>query len=75
VSDDNPFVESLFRTLKFRPGYPSKPFESLELARKWVADFVDWYNNEHLHSAIGHVTPADRHRRRDGAILAARKAV
>jgi putative transposase len=61
VSDDNPYSEALFHTLKYRPSYPSKPFSSIEEARQWVAGFVAWYNTEHLHSAIGFVTPDDRH--------------
>ncbi len=61
VSDDNPYSESLFRTLKYRPNYPSKPFESIEAAQAWVDGFVDWYNNEHLHSGIGFTTPVSRH--------------
>ena len=40
VSDDNPYSESLFRTLKYTPAYPNKPFESIEAARKWVHGFV-----------------------------------
>lgn len=72
VSDDNAICEAIFRTLKYRPGYPRKPFESLEAARAWVATFVAWYNGEHLHSAIKYVTPNDRHEGRDVAILAAR---
>jgi len=73
VSDDNPYSESLFRTLKYRPAYPRGPFASIEAARQWVEDFVAWYNTEHLHSAIGFVTPEDRHTGRDVAILAARQ--
>ena len=75
VSDDNAICEALFRTLKYRPGYPRKPFASLEEARRWVAGFVAWYNGEHLHSAIRYVTPNDRHERRDVAILAQRHDV
>lgn len=75
VSNDNPFSESLFRTLKYRPEYPGKPFASLEAARSWVKDFVRWYNTQHLHSAIRFVTPEDRHAGREAAILAARQAV
>lgn len=75
VSDDNPYSEALFRTLKYRPWYPSRPFESIEEARAWVASFVTWYNEEHLHSAIGFVTPQDRHAGRDKAILAKRREV
>ena len=72
VSDDNPFAEALFRTLKYRPGYPSKPFATIESARAWVLGFVAWYNGEHLHSGIRYVTPDDRHAGRDKAILAQR---
>ena len=75
VSDDNPYSESLFRTLKYVPHYPDKPFESLEAAREWVHTFVTWYNESHRHSAIGFVTPAQRHRGEDVVILEARKAV
>lgn len=73
VSDDNPFAESLFRTLKYRPEYPVAGFASLEDARRWVGAFVSWYNHEHQHSGIGFVTPADRHDGFDVAILAARR--
>jgi transposase InsO family protein len=73
VSDDNPFVESLFRTLKYCPEYPSSGFACVEQARLWVAKFVAWYNNEHQHSGIGFVTPAARHAGDDVAILAARR--
>ncbi len=75
VSDDNPFSESLFRTLKYRPHFPRKPFESLEAARTWVEDFVAWYNEVHLHSAIGFVTPAARHGGHADEILEARRDV
>lgn len=73
VSDDNPYSESLFRTLKYTPAYPSKPFESLETARVWVHGFVQWYNEAHRHSAIRYVTPSQRHCGEDVAILADRK--
>ena len=75
VSDDNPFAESLFRTMKYRPHYPRRPFKTLEDARTWVAQFVRWYNTQHLHSALNYVTPEDRHNRRDVEILAARDRV
>ena len=73
VSDDNPYSESLFRTLKYTPAYPNQPFESLTAAREWVHRFVQWYNEEHRHSAICYVTPGQRHRGEDAAILADRK--
>jgi putative transposase len=73
VSDDNAYAESLFRTLKYCPEYPSKGFATVEDARAWVDRFVRWYNNEHLHSSIGFVTPSARHDGDDVAILAARR--
>ena len=75
VSNDNPYSESLFKTLKYRPGYPSQAFADLVEARKWVSGFVDWYNKEHLHSAIGFVTPAQRHAGEDQPLLRRRKMV
>ena len=75
VSNDNPFSESLFRTLKYVPEYPRDGFVTVEAARAWVAAFVAWYNHDHKHSGIGFVAPADRHAGRDVKILAARRAV
>lgn len=75
VSDDNPFSESLFRTLKYIPSYPNQPFESIDAARQWVYSFVQWYNKEHRHSAIHYVTPNQRHRGEDKVILKKRTAV
>lgn len=62
VSNDNPYSESLFRTLKYCPQWPSDGFASLEAAREWVRDFMAWYNEEHRHSRIRFVTPNERHR-------------
>jgi putative transposase len=75
VSNDNPYSESLFKTLKYRPRYPVKPFADLSTARKWVSALVDWYNNEHRHSAIGFVTPAQRHAGLDVELLCQRRTV
>lgn len=75
VSDDNPYSESLFKTLKYRPSYPDSAFSAIEHARQWVGGFVQWYNTCHLHSAIRFVTPASRHQGLDPAILAQRAAV
>jgi transposase InsO family protein len=75
VSNDNPFSESLFKTLKYRSKYPLTPFVDLAAARQWVDGLVQWYNHEHRHSAIRFVTPAQRHAGLDGAILDQRKAV
>nr|VFK58535.1 MAG: Integrase core domain-containing protein [Candidatus Kentron sp. TUN] len=74
VSDDNPYSESLFRTLKYCPAYPDKPFEGIEQARRWVHRFVHWYNLEHRHSAIGYVTPSQRHTGQDTTALLGGKA-
>jgi len=61
VSNDNPYSESLFRTVKYRPDYPRKPFSSKDQACQWVAAFVAWYNHQHRHSGIKFVTPQQRH--------------
>ncbi len=61
VSNDNPYSESLFRTAKYRPDYPRRPFNSKAEACEWVAAFVDWYNHRHRHSGIKFVTPHQRH--------------
>lgn len=72
VSDDNAFVESLFRTVKYRPEFPTKGFATVEHARQWVRRFTSWYNHDHRHSGIRYVSPAQRHAGQDRAILAAR---
>jgi transposase InsO family protein len=72
VSDDNAFVESLFKTAKYRPEFPAHAFDSLEAARHWGCSFVGWYNFEHRHSGIRYVTPAQRHAGIDSAILESR---
>jgi putative transposase len=74
VSNDNPFAESLFRTCKYRPDWPSHGFKSLDEARGWVLQFTRWYNNEHKHSKLRFVTPEQRHSGLDKVILAERKA-
>ena len=75
VSNDNPYSEALFRTLKYRPAYPEKTFSSLEGARNWVHTFVSWYNTEHLHSGIKFVSPEKRHQGLDEEILNSRDRV
>lgn len=75
VSDDNPYSEAAFKTLKYCPQYPSNPFESTEEALAWVVKFVEWYNNIHNHSGINFVTPSARHDGKDAEILEKRKAV
>lgn len=61
VSNDNAYVESLFRTCKYRPAYPAEGFATLDDARAWVLRFVTWYNTEHRHSGLNFVTPEQRH--------------
>lgn len=75
VSNDNPFSESLFRTLKYCPLWPSSGFSNLNDARNWVQSFVNWYNFKHKHSKIKFVTPADRHAGKDVVILQSRKLI
>lgn len=75
VSDDNPYVESLFRTLKYVPNWPSKGFIDLDVCRAWVAEFVVWYNTEHKHSRLNFVTPSERHSGKDKQILERRAKV
>jgi putative transposase len=61
VSNDNPYSESLFRTMKYCLQWPSKGFGSLDEVQQWDHDFVRWYNEEHQHSGIKYVTPGPRH--------------
>ena len=72
VSNDNPFAESLFKTCKYRPNWPTDGFESLNAARDWVLSFMRWYNYEHKHSQLNFVTPHQRHTGEDKEILAKR---
>lgn len=75
VSNDNPYSESLFKTMKYRPAYPGQAFESLLAARRWAGMFIQWYNHEHRHSAIRFVTPAERHANLDTELLQKRANV
>jgi hypothetical protein len=75
VSNDNPYSEALFRTLKYRPELPVRPFEDILHARRWVTDLVQWYNHEHRHSAIKFVTPEQRHAGQDISMLKSREVV
>lgn len=75
VSNDNAFSESLFRTAKYRQGFPADGFVDLDVARKWAVDFVYWYNHDHRHSALRFVAPAQRHAGEDQVLLPARKAL
>lgn len=75
VSDDNAYAESLFRTAKYRPEFPTQGFCDLDTARAWAAGFVHWYNVDHRHSGIRYVSPAQRHAGADHPILAARHAL
>lgn len=75
VSNDNPYSEALFKTFKYRPDYPTKPFADIDTLREWTQDFVQWYNHEHHHSALQYVTPVQRHTGEDVALLRQRTAV
>jgi len=74
VSDDNPFSEAQFKTLKYRPDFPER-FGSIEDARAHCVDFFRWYNTEHHHSGLGLLTPEDVHLGRAEERRAARAAV
>jgi transposase InsO family protein len=75
VSNDNPHSESLFRTVKYRPDYPRRPFNSQDQACSWVCAFVNWYNHQHRHSGIRFVTPDQRHSGQANAICRQRARV
>ena len=74
VSNDNPFSEACFKTLKYRPDFPQR-FGSIEDARGFCGDFFRWYNDEHPHSGLELLTPADVHCGRAVERLAARDRV
>ncbi|WP_432258225.1 IS3 family transposase [Cupriavidus sp. TMH.W2] len=72
VSNDNAYAEALFRTAKYCPLWPDRPFDTLQQARDWVHRFVHWYNEEHRHSGLKYVTPNQRHREEAVPLLARR---
>lgn len=74
VSDDNPYSESQFKTLKYQPDFPAR-FDSIEHARAFCQTFFAWYNHEHRHSGIGYMTPAAMHSGRAHQLYAARQIV
>ena len=71
VSNDNPYSEAQFKTLKYRPGFPAR-FPSIEAARAHCQEFFPWYNNEHHHGGLGLHTAADVHYGRAAAVRAGR---
>lgn len=73
VSNDNPFSESLFKTVKYTAGYPNG-FDSIDHAMEWFDSFVKWYNTEHKHSGIGYITPEQRHNGTGNLIMEKRNA-
>jgi putative transposase len=74
VSNDNPYSEAQFKTVKYHPDYPER-FGSQVDARSWSRGFFAWYNHEHHHSGIALLTPADVHYDRAHQVLAARQGV
>ena len=74
VSNDNPYSEAQFKTMKYGASYPER-FASLEEARMWIRGFVSWYNSEHRHSGIGLLTPLAVHQGQAPALLAGRQEV
>lgn len=75
VSDDNPYVESLFKTVKYCPQWPKGGFATVERTGEWMMEFTRFYNHEHRHSCIRFVTPAQSHQQQDAALQEKRKAV
>ncbi|CBL46585.1 Integrase, catalytic region [gamma proteobacterium HdN1] len=73
VSNDNPFIESFFHTLKYHRTWPKKGFKTITDAREWAGEFIHWYNHIHKHSKLNYVTPNERHLGLDQAILAKRE--
>ena len=73
VGNDNPYSEAQFKTLKYRPGFPSR-FSSIEAARAHCQAFLAWYNHDHRHSGIGLHTPSDLHHGGAPAVRRARSA-
>lgn len=74
VSNDNPFSESAFKTLKYRPAFPER-FLLIEVAQAFCRDFYRWYNQDHRHSGIAMLTPASVHYQQHEPILKTRNAV
>ena len=74
VSNDNPYSEAQFKTMKYRPDYPTR-FGCLQDARAWAAEFFDWYNREHHHTGLALLTPADVHFCRVDDVQQKRQAV
>ena len=75
TSNDNPFSEALFKTVKYCPSYPRKPFKNIEHAVAWMESFTEWYNKKHRHSGIKFVTPYQRHYGLDEEILVKRRCI
>jgi putative transposase len=73
VLNDNPYIESHFKTLKYRPNYPER-FDSIKTVRSWCRSFFSWYNEVHYHSGIGYLRPADLHTGRQEMVVARRQA-
>ncbi len=74
TSNDNPYSEANFKTVKYRPDYPDR-FEDLDEARSWMRRFARWYNYDHYHSGIAYLHPIDVHAGTAAEVVAARQAV
>ena len=74
VSDDNPYIESFFKTTKYHAGYP-KCFHSLKESREWFSNFIHWYNYEHKHSSLQYVTPMEKRKGKHIGIFENRNSV
>ncbi len=71
VKNDNPYIESFYRTLKYHAAYPGR-FATIEHARIWMGDFIDWYNRMHRHTGLGYITPEQRRNGEDVRLFALR---
>ena len=72
TSNDNPYSEAQFKTLKYRPGYPDR-FGSLQDARNWANDFFQWYNHQHRHTGLALMTPVAAHTGQADEVTARRR--
>ncbi len=76
ISDDNPFSEALFKTIKYHPSFPlTDKFETIFDTRAWIVKFSRWYNDKHMHSGLKFITPTQRHMGLDKKIMANRHGV
>ena len=74
MSNDNPYSEAAFKTVKYDPEFPDR-FGAFQDARAFCVTYFDWYNREHRHSGIGYLTPETVHRERTAGVVEGRRRV